>query len=88
MSKTFKRKNLPWQSLDDKTLILSSEEGEVHELNKTGTFLWHELESKKSMEDLITNFSQSGHEITANLALDFQVFIENLEAKKLIECYE
>jgi hypothetical protein len=88
MSKTYKRKILPWQSIDDKTLILNSEEGEVHELNHTGTFLWHELEDKKNIEELVEKFSQSGREVATSMKQDFQVFLDDLNTKKLIECYE
>jgi methyltransferase-like protein len=88
MSISYKRKKFPWQVLDEKTLVLSSVTGEVHQLNPTGTWIWKQLEQPKNIENLVEDFL---HEVEASYDIvlkDFEQYMEVLIEKKLVDINE
>ncbi len=87
MHKIYKRRELPWQNIDDKTLVLQSEQGEVHELNATASFIWNELKETISLEQLVEKFSKNSQHRT-QVEKDFRAFLKDLAAKQLIDCHE
>ena len=54
-NKKIERKKLPWQELDGKIVILSSENSMSHELNETASWIWKEIEMKIKFDDLLIN---------------------------------
>lgn len=88
MPKIYKRKNLPWQSLDEKTLILSSLTGEVHQLNPTGTWIWNHLATPTVLDDLVEKFLVEVEADRLNVTRDFDIYLTDLIGKSLVEIHE
>lgn len=88
MQKIYKRKNLPWQSLDEKTLILSALTGEVHQLNPTGTWIWNHLANPVVLDDLVEKFLIQVEADRENVTRDFEAYITDLFEKSLVEIHE
>jgi hypothetical protein len=75
---------LAWREIDDETVIISPNDSVMHELNDTGSFLWKNIDGKKSAADLAQLLSEN-YEVTPDIALsDTEALLEELSSRKLV----
>jgi len=75
---------LAWREIDNETVIISPNDSVMHELNDTGSFLWKNIDGKRSAADLAQLLVQS-YEVTPDVALsDTQSLLEDMSARKLV----
>jgi hypothetical protein len=75
---------LAWREIDDETVIISPQDNVMHELNDTGSFLWKNIDGKKSAAKL-AELLAANYEVTPNTALsDTQALLEELSSRKLV----
>ena len=75
---------LAWREIDDETVIISPNDSVMHELNETGSFVWKNIDGRKSAaelaEMLVKNF-----EVAPDIALsDTQALLEEMSSRKLV----
>jgi Coenzyme PQQ synthesis protein D (PqqD) len=75
---------LAWREIDDETIIISPTESVMHELNNTGSFLWKNIDGKKSAAELAELLAEN-YEVTLDIALsDTQALLEQMSSRKLV----
>jgi hypothetical protein len=75
---------LAWREIDDETVIISPNDSVMHELNDTGSFLWKNIDGKKSAVELAELLAEN-YEVTPDVALsDTQALLEELSLRKLV----
>jgi hypothetical protein len=75
---------LAWREIDDETVIISPQDSVMHELNDTGSFLWENIDGKKSAAEL-AELLTANYEVTPDIALsDTQALLEEMSSRKLI----
>ena len=52
-------KNLPWQQMDGKVLILNTGENKAHELNEVASDVWLLITQDKSLEEINTEIQKT-----------------------------
>ena len=82
----YQRVNLPWQIQDSETIILHPKKKQAHELNEVGGYIWSQLESPKSENDLLSAIC-SFYEVTPSIAQsDLEEILNQLKDAELILC--
>jgi Coenzyme PQQ synthesis protein D (PqqD) len=77
---------LAWREIDDETIIISPNDSVMHELNDTGSFLWKNIDGKKSAAELAELLVQN-YEVAPDVALsDTQSLLEEMSSRKLVLC--
>lgn len=75
---------LAWREIDDETIIISPNDSVMHELNDTGSFLWKNIDGKKSAAELAELLVEN-YEVAPDIALsDTQALLEELASRKLV----
>jgi Coenzyme PQQ synthesis protein D (PqqD) len=75
---------LAWREIDDETIIISPNDSVMHELNDTGSFLWKNIDGKKSAAELAELLVEN-YEVTPDIALsDTQALLEEMASRKLV----
>jgi hypothetical protein len=75
---------LAWREIDDETVIISPNESVMHELNDTGSFVWRNIDGRRSTTELATLLVAS-YEVTRDVALsDTEALLEELCSRKLV----
>ena len=75
---------LAWREIDDETIIISPNDSVMHELNDTGSFLWKNIDGKKSAAELAELLVEN-YEVTPDIALsDTQALLEEMSSRKLV----
>lgn len=75
---------LAWREIDDETVIISPNDSVMHELNNTGSFLWKNIDGKKSAAEL-AELLVASYEVTPDIALsDTQSLLEEMSSRKLV----
>jgi hypothetical protein len=75
---------LAWREIDDETVIISPNDSVMHELNDTGSFLWKNIDGKKSAAELAELLVEN-YEVTPDMALsDTQALLEEMSSRKLV----
>jgi len=75
---------LAWREIDNETVIISPNDSVMHELNDTGSFLWKNIDGKKSAVELARLLSES-YEVTPDVALaDTQALLDEMSARNLV----
>jgi hypothetical protein len=75
---------LAWREIDDETVIISPNDSVMHELNDTGSFLWKNIDGKKSAAAL-AGLLVENYEVTPDIALsDTQALLEEMSSRKLV----
>ena len=88
MEKKYHRLQIPWQSMEDRVLILANQEGEVHELNETGSWIWTRLDEAKTCSELTSEFLEESEGDKAQVQSDFEQYLETLCTKRIIKADE
>jgi Coenzyme PQQ synthesis protein D (PqqD) len=71
---------LAWREIDDETVIISPNDSVMHELNDTGSFLWKNIDGKKSAAELAELLVEN-YEVTPDIALsDTQALVVTVPA--------
>ena len=79
-----KNPDLAWREIDDETVIISPHDSVMHELNDTGSFLWKNIDGKKSAAELAVLLVEN-YEVTPDIALsDTQALLEEMSSRKLV----
>jgi hypothetical protein len=75
---------LAWREIDDETVIISPTENVMHELNDTGSFLWKNIDGRRTAADLAALLIAE-YEVTPGAALaDTEALLEQLASSKLL----
>ena len=75
---------LAWREIDEETVIISPNDSVMHELNDTGSFLWKNIDGKRSAAELAELLAES-YEVTPDVALcDTQSLLEEMSSRKLV----
>ena len=75
---------LAWREIDEETVIISPNDSVMHELNDTGSFLWKNIDGKKSAAELAELLAEN-YEVTKDVALsDTQSLLEEMSSRKLV----
>jgi hypothetical protein len=75
---------LAWREIDDETVIISPNDSVMHELNDTGSFLWKNIDGKKSAAELAQLLAEN-YEVAPDIALsDTQSLLEEMCSRKLV----
>jgi len=51
-----KRTDLPWQAIEDQTLVLTPENSMAHELNLTASWIWQNIHNEITVQKLLDKF--------------------------------
>jgi hypothetical protein len=79
-----KNQALAWREIDDETVIISPHDSVMHELNDTGSFLWKNIDGKKSAAELAELLVEN-YAVTPDIALsDTQALLEEMSSRKLV----
>lgn len=52
------RPDLKIQQVDGETLVLDEENGYIHQLNESATFVWTQCDGKSSVDEITRRFAQ------------------------------
>ena len=75
---------LAWREIDDETIIISPNDSIMHELNDTGSFLWKNIDGRKSAADLAELLVEN-YEVTPDIALsDTEALLQEMSSRKLV----
>jgi hypothetical protein len=75
---------LAWREIDDETVIISPNDSVMHELNEAGSFLWKNIDGKKSAAELAELLAEN-YEVSADIALsDTEALLEEMSSRKLV----
>ena len=88
MEKKYHRLQIPWQSMEDRVLILANQEGEVHELNETGSWIWTKLDEARTCSELAQEFLKESEGNQEQVHSDFEQYLETLCKKRIIKADE
>lgn len=75
---------LAWREIDGETVIISPSESVMHELNDTGSFIWDNIDGRRSAADLAALVARC-YEVTEDVAMaDTEDLLHQLSSKKLV----
>ena len=75
---------LAWREIDDETVIISPNDSVMHELNDTGSFLWKNIDGRKSAAELAELLVEN-YEVTPEIALsDTEALLQEMSSRKLV----
>jgi hypothetical protein len=75
---------LAWREIDDETVIISPTENVMHELNDTGSFLWKNVDGRRTAAELAALLAGE-YEVTPDAALaDTEALLQQLISSKLL----
>ena len=72
------------QEVDGETLVLDDENGYIHQLNDTASFVWHQCDGKSSTEEIVRRFAKEFDVDDAVAAKDVSEVIEKLRELRLL----
>ncbi len=79
-----KNPDLAWREIDDETVIISPHDSVMHELNDTGSFLWKNIDGKKSAAELAELLVEN-YQVAPDMALsDAQELLDEMSSRKLV----
>lgn len=76
----------PWQTLNESTVILSTQGMMSYELQGIGHYIWESLDSKKTVSDIVKNILTEYDTDKEQAVQDTIEFIMTLEGEDLIKC--
>lgn len=75
---------LAWREIAGETVIISPEESIMHQLNATGSYIWNQIDGRRSAEE-IAELLAGEYDVSLETALaDIRELLEQLAAKKLV----
>src|ERR1700737_2825316 len=83
-AKPIKNPILAWREIEGETVIISPEESVMHELNSTGSFIWNQIDGRRTAEE-IAELLAGEYEVLPEIALaDTRELLDQLAAKMLV----
>jgi hypothetical protein len=80
-----RRSDLNWRTIDGETLILNREEGRLHQLNPTASFIWDCCDGHSNIAEIVDRLT-GVYEVDARTACkDVEEVLFNLRSSKLLE---
>jgi hypothetical protein len=75
---------LAWREMEDETVIISPADSVMHELNDTGSFLWKNIDGRRSSAELAALLTEN-FEVSQDIAnADTKTLLEELASRKLV----
>jgi hypothetical protein len=75
---------LAWREIDNETVIISPTENVMHELNDTGSFLWKNVDGRRTAAELAALLAAE-YEVTPAAALaDTEALLQELISSRLL----
>ena len=75
---------LAWREIDEATVIISPNDSVMHELNDTGSFLWKNIDGRRSAADLASLLAEN-YEVAPDVAqTDTRSLLEEMCSRKLL----
>ncbi len=75
---------LAWREIEGEVVIISPQESMLHELNSTASFIWKQLNGKRTTEEIAGLLAQE-FEIPVDQALaDTEELVRQLQEKQLL----
>lgn len=83
-SRLIKNPILAWREIEGETVIISPAESIMHQLNATGSFIWNQIDGRRTAEEIAELLARE-YEVSLQTALaDTRELLEQLAAKKLV----
>ena len=79
-----KNPELAWREIEEETVIISPNESVMHELNDTGSFVWRNIDGKRSTGDLAAMLATVYKVTPATALADTEALLQELSLKQLI----
>lgn len=79
-------KNIPWQVIDQNTLILNPKESTAHELNETGSWIWGQLDQELPMSAIVEKMCQTFDVDMDTAEKDTILFVDEMVSKGMLDC--
>ena len=80
-----RREDLNYRTIDGETLILNRQEGRLHQLNPTASFIWDCCDGNSNLADIVGRLA-GAYEVDPNTARkDVEEVISNLRSSNLLE---
>ena len=80
-----RRSDLNYRTIDGETLILNRQEGRLHQLNPTASFIWDCCDGNSNLADIVDRLA-GAYEVDPNTARkDVEEVISNLRSSNLLE---
>lgn len=79
-----RRADVRIQQVDDEMLVLDDENGYIHQLNETASFVWRHCDGKSSLADIVRRLSEEFDVQDAVAAKDVSDVIEQLRELRLL----
>ncbi|MFH1213219.1 MAG: PqqD family protein [Candidatus Neomarinimicrobiota bacterium] len=73
-----------WRKFENESLLLNVQTGTYFRINEVGSFIWENLDGKKTAENLINSIVRRFDVSEATARQDYQKFTEQLLQDKLI----
>ncbi len=72
------------RDVDDETVLLSPAGDEIHSLDEVGTFIWHQIDGRHTVADILAILLEEYEVEEAEARVDLAGLIDELAARKLI----
>ena len=80
-----RRGDLNYRSIDGETLILNRQDGRLHQLNATASFIWDCCDGNSNLADIVDRLA-GAYEVDPNTARkDVEEILSNLRNSSLLE---
>ena len=87
--KKYKRvKEVSWQELGGKGILISMQNAMAHELNTTALDIWKFLDEEKSLEEIENHFCEEYQIDFDTVRPDIIACLEQMQAQSLIQVHE
>jgi hypothetical protein len=75
---------LAWREIAGETVIISPEESIMHQLNASGTYIWNQIDGRRSAEEIAALLAGEYDVPLETAVADTRELLEQLAAKKLV----
>jgi hypothetical protein len=72
------------RDVDEETVFLSPAGDEIHSLDEVGTFIWRQIDGRRTVADILTALVAEYEVAEPDARADLAEFIDELAARKLI----
>ncbi len=79
-----RKRDVRSQQVDGETLVLDDDNGYIHQLNATASFVWHQCDGKSSTAEIVRRLAREFDVEDAVAAKDVSEVIEKFRDLKLL----
>ncbi len=76
---------LPWRKLDNEVFAITPDDGFLHTLNETASFIWELIDGKLSLGEIEARVLSEFEVNAAELRHDLVAFVNLLEEKEMLK---